>query len=47
MKAQANQSRPGWVIEHNNKHWFVTKINLIQPGKGGKNVGGQLIQSRS
>ncbi len=35
MKAQANQIRPGWVIEHNNKQWFVTKINLIQPGKGG------------
>ena len=35
MKAQANQIRPGWVIEHNNKQWSVTKINLIQPGKGG------------
>lgn len=35
MKAQANQIRPGWVIEHNNKQWSVTKINIIQPGKGG------------
>ena len=35
MKAQANQIRPGWVIEHNNKQWAVSKINLIQPGKGG------------
>ena len=35
MKAQANQIRPGWVIENNGKQWSVTKINLIQPGKGG------------
>lgn len=35
MKAQANQIRPGWVIEDNGKQWIVTKINLIQPGKGG------------
>ena len=35
MKAQANQIRPGWVLDHNGKQWSVTKINLIQPGKGG------------
>ncbi len=35
MKQQANQIRPGWVIEHNGKQYIVTKINLIQPGKGG------------
>ncbi len=35
MKAQANQIRPGWVIEDNGKQWLVSKINIIQPGKGG------------
>lgn len=35
MKQQANQIRPGWVIENNGKQWLVTKINIIQPGKGG------------
>lgn len=35
MKEQANQIRPGWVIENNGKQFIVTKINLIQPGKGG------------
>lgn len=34
MKAQANQIRPGWVIEHQGKQWAVLKINLLQPGKG-------------
>lgn len=35
MKQQANQIRPGWVIEYEGKQWSVIKINLIQPGKGG------------
>ena len=35
MKIQANQIRPGMVIEHDNKPWAVIKIQLIQPGKGG------------
>ena len=35
MKQQANQIRPGWVIENNSKQWLVTKINIVQPGKGG------------
>ncbi|MCP4394746.1 MAG: elongation factor P [Alphaproteobacteria bacterium] len=35
MKAQANQIRPGWVIEHNGRQWSVLKTNLLQPGKGG------------
>ena len=35
MKAQANQIRPGWVLEHNGKQYSVTKINILQPGKGG------------
>ncbi len=35
MKAQANQIRPGWVLDHNGKQYSVTKINILQPGKGG------------
>ena len=35
MKQQANQIRPGWVIENNGKQYLVTKINIITPGKGG------------
>lgn len=35
MKAQANQIRPGWVIEYNGKQMSVINIQIIQPGKGG------------
>lgn len=35
MKIQANQIRPGMVIENNGRQWGVIKIQLIQPGKGG------------
>ena len=35
MKIQANNIRPGNVIEHDGKQWSVLKIQLIQPGKGG------------
>ena len=35
MKQQANQMRPGWVIDFNGKQYMVTKINIITPGKGG------------
>ncbi|WP_041795193.1 elongation factor P [Pararhodospirillum photometricum] len=35
MKMQANQIRPGHVLEHQGKRWTVLKIQLIQPGKGG------------
>ena len=34
MKAQANQIRPGWVIEHNGKQCLVIKSELMIPGKG-------------
>lgn len=34
MKIQANLIRPGNVLEHNGKQYAVTKIQLIQPGKG-------------
>ncbi|VBB69647.1 Translation elongation factor P [invertebrate metagenome] len=35
MKIQANQIRPGMMIEHEGRQWTVLKIQLIQPGKGG------------
>lgn len=35
MKIQANQIRPGMIIEHDGRQWSVLKIQLIQPGKGG------------
>jgi elongation factor P len=35
MKMQANQMRPGWVIDHNGKQWTILKIQIITPGKGG------------
>lgn len=34
MKMQANQIRPGWVIEYNGKQCLVIKSELIIPGKG-------------
>jgi elongation factor P len=35
MKIQANQIRPGMVLEHDGRQFSVIKIQLIQPGKGG------------
>lgn len=35
MKIQANQIRPGMVIEYESRQWAVLKIQLVQPGKGG------------
>ena len=35
MKIQANQIRPGMIIEYEGRHWTVLKIQLVQPGKGG------------
>jgi elongation factor P len=35
MKQQANQMRPGQVIEHDGRRWTVLKIAIITPGKGG------------
>jgi elongation factor P len=34
MKVNANTIRPGNVLEHDGKLMLVTKIDLIQPGKG-------------
>jgi elongation factor P len=35
MKINANQIRPGMVIEYDGRQMAVIKIQLIQPGKGG------------
>ena len=35
MKIQANQIRPGMVLDHQGRQYGVIKIQLIQPGKGG------------
>ncbi len=34
MKVNANTLRKGHVIEHNNKLWLVTKVDIMIPGKG-------------
>lgn len=35
MKINGNEIRPGFIIEHNNQLWVVTKTQHTQPGKGG------------
>ena len=35
MKVNANQMRPGHVLEHNGKLMVVLKTAIVQPGKGG------------
>ena len=35
MKIDGVSIRPGYVLQHNNKLWVVTKIQHTQPGKGG------------
>lgn len=35
MKVNANEMRPGHVLEHNNKLWVIQKTAIVQPGKGG------------
>jgi len=35
MKVNANQMRPGHVLEHNGKLWVILKTAIVQPGKGG------------
>ena len=35
MKITANEIRVGYVLEHINKLWIVTKTQHVQPGKGG------------
>ncbi|MDD3669315.1 MAG: elongation factor P [Alphaproteobacteria bacterium] len=46
-KENANQIRPGWVIEHNGKQYIVSKINLIQPGKGGAFIAVEMRDSQT
>ena len=38
MKMQANQIRPGWVIEYNGKQCLVIGIDLVIPGKGNATI---------
>lgn len=35
MKVNANQMRPGHILDHNGKLWVVLKTQIVQPGKGG------------
>jgi elongation factor P len=35
MKVNANQMRPGHILEHNGKLMVVLKTAIVQPGKGG------------
>ncbi|GAB3455827.1 elongation factor P [Insolitispirillum peregrinum] len=35
MKIQANNIRPGMVIENEGRSWTVIKTQIVQPGKGG------------
>lgn len=35
MKVNANEMRPGHVLEHNGKLWVIQKTAIVQPGKGG------------
>lgn len=38
MKMQANQIRPGWIIEYNGKQCLVINIDLVIPGKGNATI---------
>ena len=42
MKINANQIRPGMVIEYEGRQMAVIKIQLIQPGKGGAFIAGEM-----
>ncbi len=35
MKVNANTIRPGNILDYEGKLWSVTKIHILQPGKGG------------
>jgi elongation factor P len=35
MKINGNEVRPGYIIEHKNRLWFVSKAEHVKPGKGG------------
>ena len=34
-KINGNEIRPGFVLEHNDNIWSVTKVDHVKPGKGG------------
>ena len=42
-KQQANQMRPGQVIEFEGRRWSVLKINIMTPGKGAAVIQGMLL----
>lgn len=35
MKVDGNELRVGYVIEHKNRRWMITKTEHVKPGKGG------------
>ena len=35
MKINANEIKPGMIIEHKNDYWNVLKTQHVKPGKGG------------
>ena len=35
MKINANEIKPGMIIEHKNDYWTVLKTQHVKPGKGG------------
>jgi len=35
MKINANEIKPGMIIEHKNDYWSVLKTQHVKPGKGG------------
>ena len=39
MKINANEIKPGMIIEHKNDYWNVLKTQHVKPGKGGRLIG--------
>ena len=35
MKINANEIKPGMILEHKNDYWNVLKAQHVKPGKGG------------
>ena len=35
MKINANEIKPGMIIEHKSDYWNVLKTQHVKPGKGG------------
>lgn len=47
MKVDANTLRPGHAMEYNGKLWIVSKIQIIQPGKGGSFIQVEMKDART